>query len=355
MKHLLFVAALGACSPPSLDADRRIVTEELVAEVVIPTLDDVVAATTAMRTSVEAFVASPSVPALHDTQAAWRMARVAWKRADAFSFGPAKDLRLVAAMDQAVDFLKIETEVSAAEPVTDAYVETLGANANGFHAIEYLIFGGDDTARLALLTSDIDAPRRRDLLVAYAHNLARHATELRAAWTAEQESITNPAGGNEMYPTIEAPIDAFVNQIVFLAEFDADARLGKPSGTGAGGTPQPQLEESAPSDNSLVDLADSLRGLRDIYFGTRDGTPGKGIGKLVAIRSTGTDASMRTALDVADADVAAIPPPLRTALEAKRDEIPVALDSIKEVKRILATEVVGQLGVTLNFNDNDGD
>jgi predicted lipoprotein len=354
MRVAFALLALVACGDNNQSGERKQVAIELVTDVVMPTVDDVATTTMAMRVAAEAFVANPTVDTLHALQAAWVAARVPWKHADAFGFGPANDLRLTAAMDQAVDTLKIETEVTNTPPITDAYVDALGANAKGFHALEYLVFGGDDVSRLALLTTDIDAARRREMIVAYAQNLERRGGELRTAWVTEQAAIAD-AGGNDMYPTLQAPLDAFVNESVFLAEFAADTRLGKPSGTATGGVPQPQLAESAPSDNSMPDLTDSLRGIRNIYFGSLDGTPGKGVGKLVAPRAANTDASVKAALDTAFADVAAIPRPFTTALVDQRIEIQNALASIKELKTILATEVVATLGVTLKFNDNDGD
>ena len=53
--------------------------------------------------------------------------------------------------------------------------------------------------------------------------------------------------------------------------------------------------------------------------------------------------------------VAAIPVPYRSALVDQRLEVAAAHAAVKELKRILATEVIGSLGATLKFNANDGD
>jgi len=345
------------CTVQLGDGDRRVVARELATGVIVPTLDDVVVRAAELAESLQRLAIMPAIPQLDAAQAAWRAARVPWKESDVFGFGPAKDLSLDVAIDQAVDPSKIELEVVGTETISEAYVDGIGANRKGFHAIEYLLFrGNDDAGVLASLTTDPLAARRRDLLVAYAQNLERKARELDAAWVGDYASrIAEPGSANMEYPTIKSVIDTVVNESVFQAELVADARIGKPLGTASGGTPQPVLEESGPSDNSLADMASALRGIRNAYFGTRNGIPGKGIGQLVAARSPALDRDVREAIDAALAAVATIPSPYRTALLELRPEILTAHDAVKELKRLLATEVVGTLGSTLKFNDNDGD
>ncbi len=349
---LLALAVLNTCSiVPLGDGDRRVTARELGAEVAVPTLDELLARLTELREACEQFAVKVNLPTLRDARDAWRTARVPWKQADAFGFGPATDLRLVAAMDQAVDFAKVEDEVSGTAEISEDAVTDMGANRKGFHALEYLLFGPNEAAQLAMF-ADV---RRRALVVAYAQNLESRGKELRAAWTGEQDLLAHPGDTNETYPTVADSIDAFVNESVFLAELAADARLGKPSGTATGGVPQLDLVESRPSDNSLQDLTNTLRGIHNVYFGSLDGTPGKGIGKLIQTSSPSTDRDVRKALAASLAAVAAIPHPYEVALSEHAPEIDVALTEIKELKTIFATEVVGVLGATLQFNDNDGD
>jgi predicted lipoprotein len=310
--------------------------------VIVPGFEEVAIRTEAMRGAIELLAATPAQAELDAARAAWRAARVAWKETDAYRFGPAKDLSLTASIDQAIDQDRIGLELAGTATFTEAYVETLGANVKGFHAIELLVFGP-----LTDLTTDALAPRRRDLVVAYAQNLAKKARELRDAWTGGYATtFTEPGASNTDYPTAKAVIDALANEIVFQSEVVADARLGKPMGLATGGVPQPDLEESGPSDNSVTDMASSLHGIEAVYGG---------LGKLVASQSSDTDAEVRTRLVEAAAAVAAIPRPYRTALTDQRAELPAAHAAVKELKVILATEVIGVLGATLKFNDNDGD
>jgi len=256
-----------------------------------------------------------------------------------------------------VDAAKIDLELAGTWALTEARVEALGANVKGFHAVEHLLFSGD----LPSLTTDPLAPRRRDFLVALAQNLERKASDLRAAWAADGgggyvTTLTEPGASNATYPTIKSSIDALVNESVFLSELIADDKLGKPSGTATGGIPQPDLQESGPSDHSIADMAANLRSIRNVYLGTRSTlVAGGGTSRLVAGRSPATDRAVRAAIDDAIRAVESIPRPYRDALLEQRPEVGAAYESVKALKRILATEVVAVLGTTLTFNGNDGD
>jgi predicted lipoprotein len=350
------------CAPVPLgDGTRRQAVRALTEQVVRPAFDDVAARAAELASAVRSLAAAPSQAALDAAQDAWRATRAPWKECDAFAFGPATDDRLVVAIDQfPVEPSKIESEIAGTAALTVEYIDTIGADRKGFHAIEYLVFGaGDDAAVLASLTTDASAVRRRDLATALAGNLERKVLELRGAWApdggAYAETVAAPGSSNATYPTIKAVIDAFVNESVFLAELVADTRIGKPLGLATGGTPQPGLEESGPSDNSLADMAASLRGIRAIYTGSRDGAGGAGIGSIVAAQSPATDREVRDLLDRAIAAIAAIPRPFRAAIVDQRALVQAAYDAVKELKRVLATEVLAALGATLKFNDNDGD
>ncbi|MCW5802473.1 MAG: imelysin family protein [Deltaproteobacteria bacterium] len=349
---LALCAALAACGNPLGDGDRLTTARQITADVIVPGFEAVVARTEALRVAIEALAAAPEQAALEAARAAWREARVAWKQTDAFRFGPAKKLSFSASIDQAIDQDRIVVVLMGAAPIDEAAIETLGANTKGFHAIELLVFGA---STIADLTTDALAERRRELIVAYAQNLAKKARELRDAWTGGYAAtFTEPGGANTEYPTAKSVIDALANEIWFQAEVIADNRMGKPMGTKTGGVPQPDLEESGPADNSIADMVSSLRGIRNVYLGGE--APGdKGLSKLVLSQSADTDAEVLAQLAAATAAVTAIPTPYRATLVDKRPEVPAAYAAVKELKVVLSTEVIGVLGATLKFNDNDGD
>lgn len=360
-QRLPYLCALTglSCAPVALgDGPRRVIVSEVTNSVVLPTLDDVVTQNSALLAAVEPLAAEPSAQSLAQSQEAWRAARAPWKETEAFGFGPAADLRLSAALDQSPAD-KIVDELAATTPVDAAYVANLGANRKGYHAIEYILFSGGDAEALAQLTSGPQAERRRALLPALARELEQTSLTLRSAWQADGDDyagvLTQPGSSNERYPTVKSAVDVFVNESVFLSESVAVGKIGKPLGMATGGTPQPELEESGPSDNSLADMVSNLHSIRNVYFGTRTGLPGGGIQQLVSAQSPATHRAVLDALDGAVRAIEEIPHPFSTAVEEHRAEVERAYNAVKVLQRVLATEVVAVLGSTLKFNDNDGD
>lgn len=354
---MIAAIAIAACTLTlSLgDGPRRRVIGELVDDVILPTYTDVVAAVEVVSDSAHAFQQSPTSSNLGALRAAWRAAREPWKETDAFRFGPMSLQSLGVAMDQVIDSAKVETEISGTQTIDAAYFASLGANKKGFHAIEYLIFdtsGLGDAGMIAMLVD----PRRMAFLVGATDDLVVNAHALLDAWTDLAETVSDPGPDREKpYVTIKGSFDTFVNELANQAESVADSRIGKPFGVNNGGVLQPELEESRPSDNSVADMAAVLRGIRNIYFGSRDGTPGKGIGGLVAAKSVMIDNDVRTALVRAQLAVDAIPRPFHDAILAADPRAIEARDAILEIKHVIHTEVVSILGTTINFNDNDGD
>jgi predicted lipoprotein len=350
------------CAPVPLgDGPKRIAVAEITNGVVLPSLADVEARAMDLRVAIDALAADPTPATLLAARDAWRSARVVWKQTEAFAFGPAMDLRLGVAIDQwPVDPADVEEQIAGTAELTSAYVDTLGANRKGFHAIEILLFGPapgtTDEVVIASLTTDPLAARRRAMLSALAENLVARTGELEAAWqTSYAPAVTDPGSDNMDFPTAKSVIDTFVNECVFLSEWVMNERIGKPFGTASGGVPMPELEESGPSDHSIADMAASLRGIRNVWLGTRDGTVGDGLGMLVREQSPSTDRAVRIAIDDAIAAVEAIPTPYRTALVDGAPVVDAALEAVRALKRLLATEVIAVLGATLKFNDNDGD
>jgi predicted lipoprotein len=154
---------------------------------------------------------------------------------------------------------------------------------------------------------------------------------------------------------VQSGLDTLLNQAVFLSEVVADTKLGKPLGSATGGEIDPAAQESERSGASITDALGNLRGVRNVYFGSRDGSAAPSLSSLVRSRSPSADVHAREALAAAEASLLAIPEPLSEALVAAPETVNAAFEAVKTLKRVLATEVLGTLGASLKFNDNDGD
>lgn len=352
------VAIVAACVDiPMGDGPRKRMLRDVAENVIAPQHEELAERAAEMRGAVDALIAAPDEARLEVAQAAWRAAREPWQASMVFRVGPVMEDLFDSRMDQwPVDRARIETEIAGTAELTTAYVGGLGANKKGFHAVEELLFDaeGGDAAVIDALTTGANADRRRAYLAAAATVLATDAAALDAAWRADGGAfVVNVAdiGGAGPFATVKDATDAVVNEMVFLSEYVADARLGKPMGKQNGGVPQLDLVVSAPSDASIDDMLANLRGIEAAF----DGTDAGGLGALVERTSPTTARRVRTELAAAQAAVAAIPRPFAASVAAQAPEVDAAWEATRALRLTLATEVISVLGATLSFNDNDGD
>jgi predicted lipoprotein len=350
---LAIVMGLGvACSPVPLgDGERLMVVKSLASEVIVPALADSAREAAALEEALRDLEGDPTPRRLEAARAAWGRARGPWKAAAPLLFGPGRDV--AGAIDWSpVERKKLDELLASSDPLDAAGVALLGASRRGFHAIELMLFDDDGYVASAELEGPAGA-RRRGFLTALAGDVAHRLADLQAAWSnGHLAAFIRPGRAGSAYATIDAALDSVVNESISAAE-RATSLLAKPLGLMTGGEPRPELAESLPSDNTAADLAASVRGIRDLYLGTRTGADGRGIAALVKIRSL--DLRMRAALDTAVVRLEAMPRPFRAALLARDSSLNAAYEAVRELRRLAATELVANLGATLKFSDNDGD
>jgi putative iron-regulated protein len=256
---------------------------------------------------------------------------------------------------------RIEATVAGNGKLSADALLLLGANERGFFTIEYLLWGdGDNDAVLAAFTGDgSGATRRRAYLRLASKDLATRASQLLTEW--------EPEGGNylERYLTTGLPDSTFdsmkqaismtTSNLVFASEDVSLVALGDPLGKNHGGEPKPDFIRGWRSDNAAADMQSYLLGIRNMYNGSRDGTRSLGLGVIVQERNPTTHAAVEEALDAAIKSLAAMPRPLRAAVEDENPKVEAAYDANAALTRVLATDVIAALGATLSPSDNDGD
>ncbi|MDI1483487.1 imelysin family protein [Polyangium sp. y55x31] len=360
---LAFTAA--SCETPTADdTAQRAVMHDLAYEVMLPIYDELEKEALPLPPAVAAFCDAPTEDTLKAAQAAWRAARVPWKHAEAFRFGPVEDLRI----GSAIDFWparpdSIESAITAApEPVTAAHIASLGVSTKGLPALEYLLFdpaGGNAAILASLGSADATGKKRCAYARALAETIAADVTTAQEAWSLEGgafvDQVAKAGSGSTLFLTGQDGIARVVNLLVFAMQAVAENRVSGPLGAVSGVGPDPTIVESRFSDNSIEDLLGTLRGVEDVYLGRHGDRSGRGITELVAARSPAIDSSVRKAFTDAAAAVSAIPAPLRTAITNDPAAVTKAHDALRVLRRLLSTDVASVLGVSVTLSDNDGD
>ena len=358
---LAALLALG-CAPVALpDGERRVALKGATEQVILPTYQELSARSDELSSLLEELVSSPAEADLEATRRAYLDVRAPLQEAGAFAFGPAVDLHSSAALDQSpLDVAKLDAELASDKELTVAALRKLGANKRGLHSIEYLLFPADDAElEAALLADDASGERRRQFASSAAQIVAASAHELLDAWEPENggfaRRFSEPGAPDSVSGSVQAGLDTLLNETVVLTELIANVKLGKPLGADTGGKIDPAAQESERAGASVSDMLASLRGIRNVYFGSREGVAEPSLSTLVHAKNAAADVHARAALTDAEAALLAIPEPLTDALLDSPVTVQAAYDSLKALKRVLATEVLSSLGASLKFSDNDGD
>lgn len=285
---------------------------------------------------------------LGEVRAAWWGARQALEALPAFSVGPWRTAGLGALLDRwPTDDVEIERLVSGDAALDDALLATLGANKRGLPAVEYVLWGSADVsgrrcALAALLTRDVSAS----------------ADALLAGWSGEggfARQLGQAGRVEGMYANAQEALGELANVAVAALEMIVGTQLGKPLGLTTGGAGRPELAECFRSRRSLEVVRLNLESAWRLYAGAEGGV---GLGDMVRSRNSGADGRMRAAFEAAFVALDALegsPGGLEQAVVSDRARVEAAREAIREVLRLWKTEVIGALGVTLTFNDNDGD
>ena len=355
---LLLAAVSLGCGESQGTALRSAFLKGLAEDSILPTYRDFDTRAGTLATALETLEKSPTEGNLTATQSAWRAVREPWNVQEALHVGPSEDMHTGAAVNQVPSISGIESLLGGTTALTEASVAEQGANRKGMLTLEYLLFDhqGGNAAVLSRLTADGGAGERRRLYARLLGTVLKgNATAVHAAWEPAQGNfvaqLANAGNDGSRYTTQKQAVDEVVNRLIASVE-KAELRLSKPLGFETGGTVRPDEEQTRRSDNSLPELLSAVSGMERVWNGA--GTDG-GLSRVVTAGNARVAETMRGDLAAVRAALEAIPPPLRTALLKNRESVEAARASLSSLRATLATEVAAQLGVTLSFNDNDGD
>ena len=339
--------SLSACSN---DVTRRDVAASLTELVIAPRYEAAAVAARALDERVTRLATDPTPGRLDAARDAWREARSAWSRVQAYSFGPVMELRIPSLVSWwPISPEKIDQTLSRDAISGEDVRESFAADQRGFSALEYLLFADDDTVlgRLGAGSGVFG-----QYLTALSGVIADAIEQASNDWNGEYGDAFSGSGDRAISENLAI---ADLGRVpVFMTETVGDMQLGV-----ALGVTKAEADLSViPEGNAgagVDDLEQNVRGIQDTYLGDADGL---GISNLIAQLSEDADRRMRDVLTEAIASIEALSgrgQSLTELLQTDPDAVATARDRIKAVQIVFNTEIVSLLGVTIGFSDNDGD
>jgi putative iron-regulated protein len=366
-------AGCGAGGPPTRDVVRTY------GALVEATYDEVVARATALRSAIDAFVASPSQATLDAARRAWIAARPSYSRSEAFRFyggpidddqtGPEGRVNAWPLDENYVDYVEGNPTAGlindlAGFPTLDA--ATIAAQnekdgekniSTGYHAIEFLLWGQDRNAAgpgarpytdyvTGAGGTAANQARRAAYLQAIAALLVDDLTPVRDAW--------RDAPGSYRRALVESTDEkeALRRILTGMGSLSGGEMTGERINVAFEEKDQ-ENEQDCFSDNTIADLEANELGIEAVYLGRFGAVDGPGISALVAARDPALDAKMKAAIGDVLAAIRAIPAPFDQAVLGAdstpgRQNILAALTALRKQTDLLS-EIAALLGVTLNL------
>ena len=337
--------------PPSGTPDASLTNLET--NIILPAYQQLTTTTAALDAAVTAFNSNPSSGTLTDVQTAYKAAYTSWAATSEFEFGPATDLFLTTHFINSfpTDTVTIRNNVNGAAYAIDG----LGNYAaQGFPALDYLLFANVSVTTLARFTTDANAAGAKQYLAALSASLKTKAAAVSNDWSA--------SGGNYLKTFINATgVDAgsslslMVNALV--QDFDVNLqnyKIGIPIGLyGPSVLPiSPTKVEGYYGGFSDQLLIKQVQTIQNIYLG--------GLDDKVAATTTVNNGQplndvIKAEMTVLLAKIKALPDPLSTGIINNSPAISEAYTEIRKTTVLLKVDLPSALGIKISFQDNDGD
>lgn len=338
------------------DAEKQALIAQDVNKVIVPTYKSLADAAIELSDICAELKENPTQEKVNEACDKWIEARKYWELSEAFLFGAAGDYNIdphidswplqKSKLDQTLADADLMAELDEDGAGADGF-STLGYGLLGFHAVEYVIFR-EGKAR------DVNEIPKNELIfnAAVAEDLSWQTIRLEAAWagidnvTAAKKKIlednelepTNDYGqmlitagqsGNTNYKT---QIDAMVQ--LMQGASDISDEVGNTKITDPVNSQNKLDVESWYSWNSIADFTDNIRSVRNIYYGSLDGTVStNSLANFVKKTDAAADTRLRTAIDNAIKEVSSMPAPFRNHLA--KEESQKAVDACNELMNAL--------------------
>jgi putative iron-regulated protein len=298
----------------------------------------------ALADALTAACSAPSPETLERAQQAWWAARTPWKRAEVIRFGPTVEYpeRFGPKLDDwPVNAIAVDALL---EEETALDFEAMGTATRGLPVLEYLLWSADPLAQ----------GRPCEVLEGAGQDVANNAAALSHLWDERwvpwlSDPFENPGGP---WVLSQNGVDEWVNRLAFSAENVRGTKLGKPAGDQSGGGLFLAGLESRYSGRSSQDARDAMDGVALVWSGTQGR---RGVRDLV-LEDPVLAEQIDTLMAQCQQDLAALPEDLEAALLAdERTELESAQDCLLALQVGIQVDLAQALGVSIAFNDNDGD
>ncbi|MCB0420863.1 MAG: iron-regulated protein A precursor [Bdellovibrionales bacterium] len=283
--------------------------------VILETYKDLSKESRLLYNQIEELYRQPSQENLERAQQAWRNTRRPWEATEGFLFGPVESLGIDPMIDTwPLNRVDIEAIISSSHKIDSLFVKSLGTNVQGFHTIEFLLFGNGETKQKKSLPEM--TTREIEYLLATSLVLAEHTERLAFAWETNENpddpktpgyviTIMNPSPDNPRYPSVRSILAEYINGLIGIVDEVANGKIADPMGDSINSADVTKVE-SPFSWNSIADFTDNIESVKAVYTGDYGAVQGPGIDELIQLKDPQLARQVISQIDRSIASIQAI-------------------------------------------------
>ncbi|WP_281559871.1 imelysin family protein [Thalassomonas sp. RHCl1] len=326
----------------------------LTKDVIVAGYDDLNTKAEVFHQSTLTLLNTPTAENLTAAQAAWQIVRVPWEQGEAHIFGPVDALSIDPHLDTwPLNTNDLQTLLDETDGFTAEQVKAFNDDVQGFHTMEFLLFGDgvtDNTKSIDEMTA-----LEREYLVATAEVFQGYTQALYDAWTVTQDATdaNSPAyqdllltPDNEVYASELGVVEELINGLIGIVDEVGNGKIAEPFGASIDAT-DTSLVESQYSWNSLADFSNNIRGVQNVYRGEFESNADEaGLIDFVtaadAALATRVDQEIAAAITAIDAIAGDNDMPFRQAINDAdaRIRIQAAVDALSTLQSALENDVL---------------
>lgn len=233
-------------------------------------------------------------------------------------------------------------------------------DAKGFPALDYLLFGKNetDTSLIALFDTDTKAANRIAYATACLNEMQTKTNTIINAWTTNYRTTFISSTGSQ----IGSPLGLLVNQLNFEMDLLKNGKIGIPLGKKSLGAALPEKCEAYYANTISVKLAKTcLLNIENIYLGRSiAGSDDKGLDdyldQLKAQHgSESLNNTIKNQFTLAKAKLDLVSEPLSSAIINTYSSVDAAYLEMVKLLVLLKTDTPSALGIVITYQDGDGD
>ncbi len=355
LKYICAAAALlillNGCKPKDGGDkfDRAGMLTNLGNNVIVPAHQQLSSTATALKTRENYFAGNPSTAKLDSLKVAFLTAYTAFMKVEAYSLSPNNETRNLNV------FVTDTTQINA--NISSGVYNLSAANniqAKGYPAIDYLLFSRSSTEIINLFTTDLNATKRIQYLNDITNEIETVSANASTSWNSYLTQFISASGTD-----IGSSVGMLMNDLAFEIERCRKERVGNSLGYigfVSSGNVDAHLLEAYHSRHSKELLAANLRELKILY----EGGAGSGFDDyLVYLNAEFNGQPLASAVsnqfDLVIQMAEIIPVDYSTALTTNRPDMESLFLELKKLTVMLKVDMSSQLGVIINYSDNDGD